>query len=340
MARPHRRTDRPPSLAIDNLRVDIATRRGPARVIDDVSLEVWPGEIVGVIGESGSGKTMTALSLLGLMPRRARISAGEIKLGGETITHLPDAARRRLRGSRVAFIPQDALRALNPVLRVDLQVGEPANIHRRTPWEQAKAAAVELLRAVHLRDPERRAREYPHQFSGGMQQRAMIAMGLALEPELLIADEPTTALDVTVQAQVLKLLREIRDTHGTAILFITHDLGVIVELCDWVYVMYAGSVLEEGPVERLFAHPAHPYTQMLLRATPTVRTVQAELLSIPGQIPQPFELPAGCRFADRCPHRFERCASEPPNLQFEAGHTARCWLLVESPAAAPAPTAS
>jgi oligopeptide/dipeptide ABC transporter ATP-binding protein len=327
-------------LAIDSLRVEIATRRGLARVIDDVSLEVWPGEIVGVIGESGSGKTMTALSLLGLMPRRARIAAGEIALGGETITHLPDAARRRLRGSRVAFIPQDALRALNPVLRVDLQVGEPANIHRRTPWEQAKAQAVELLRAVHLKEPEQRAREYPHQFSGGMQQRAMIAMGLALEPELLIADEPTTALDVTVQAQVLKLLREIRDTHGTAILFITHDLGVIVELCDWVYVMYAGSVLEEGPVDRLFAHPAHPYTQMLLRATPTVRTVQAELLSIPGQIPQPFELPVGCRFADRCPRRFERCASEPPSLQYEAGHTARCWLLAESPADAPATVAS
>jgi peptide/nickel transport system ATP-binding protein len=334
--RAHRRNDRPPSLAIERLRVEIATRRGLARVIDDVSLEVWPGEIVGVIGESGSGKTMTALSLLGLMPRRARIAAGEIRLGSDTITHLPDAARRRLRGSRIAFIPQDALRALNPVLRADLQVGEPANIHRRTPWEQAKAQAVELLRAVHLREPEQRAREYPHQFSGGMQQRAMIAMGLALEPELLIADEPTTALDVTVQAQVLKLLREIRDTHGTAILFITHDLGVIAELCDWVYVMYAGAVLEQGPVGRLFAQPAHPYTQMLLRATPTVRTVQAELLSIPGQIPQPFELPAGCRFADRCPHRFGRCTSEPPHLGIEEEHTARCWLLAESRAAASA----
>src|SRR5262245_22977456 len=336
MVRTHRRKDKPPSLVIDRLRVEIATRRGLARVVDDVSLEVWPGEIVGVIGESGSGKTMTALSLLGLMPRRARIAAGEIRLGSDVITHLPDAARRRLRGSRIAFIPQDALRALNPVLRVDLQVGEPAHIHRRTPWQQAKARAVDLLRAVHLKEPEQRAREFPHQFSGGMQQRAMIAMGLALEPELLIADEPTTALDVTVQAQVLKLLREIRDTHGTAILFITHDLGVIAELCDWVYVMYAGAVLEQGPVKRLFAEPAHPYTQMLLRATPTVRAVQAELLSIPGQIPQPFELPAGCRFADRCPQRFARCASEPPHLQIEAGHTARCWLLADSPADAAA----
>jgi oligopeptide/dipeptide ABC transporter ATP-binding protein len=326
-ARPHRQTDRPATLAIERLRIEIAMQRGVARVVDDVTLEVWPGEIVGVIGESGSGKTMTALSVLGLMPRRARIAAGDIRLQGQAITRLPDAERRKLRGDRVAFIPQDALRALNPVLRVDRQVGEPLNIHRGTTWEKAKQRAVELLGAVHLPRPAERAREYPHQFSGGMQQRAMIAMGLALEPELLIADEPTTALDVTVQAQVLKLLREIRDTHGTAILFITHDLGVIAELCDWVYVMYAGAVLEQGPVERLFGQPAHPYTQMLLRATPTVRTVQAELLSIPGQIPQPFDLPAGCRFADRCPRRFDRCAGEPPHIQVDADHTARCWLL-------------
>jgi oligopeptide/dipeptide ABC transporter ATP-binding protein len=270
---------------------------------------------------------MTALSVLGLMPRQAMIVGGQIALQGQPLTSLSDADRRRLRGDRLAYIPQDALRALNPVLRVDLQVGEPLHIHRRTPWEKAKQRAVELLGAVHLANPRERAREYPHQYSGGMQQRAMIAMGLALEPELLIADEPTTALDVTVQAQVLKLLREIRDTHATAILFITHDLGVIAELCDWVYVMYAGAVLEQGPVAGIFARPAHPYTQALLRATPTVHTVQAELLSIPGQIPQPFDLPAGCRFADRCPHRFARCAQPPPELEAEPGHRARCWLL-------------
>jgi oligopeptide/dipeptide ABC transporter ATP-binding protein len=270
---------------------------------------------------------MTALSVLGLMPRTARVAAGEIRLGGERLTGISESQRRALRGDRLAYIPQDALRALNPVLRVDLQVGEPYEIHRGTPWAAAKAKAVELLRSVHLRGPEERAREYPHQFSGGMQQRAMIAMGLALEPQLIIADEPTTALDVTVQAQVLKLLREIRDTHGTAILFITHDLGVIAELCDWVYVMYAGAVLEQGPVARLFARPSHPYTQALLRATPTVRTVQAELVSIPGQIPSPWALPAGCRFAERCPRRFERCAEEPPLLAVEAAHSARCWLV-------------
>jgi oligopeptide/dipeptide ABC transporter ATP-binding protein len=325
----HRRDDRPPTLAIDNLQIEIAMQRGLARVVDNVSLEVWPKEIVGVIGESGSGKTMMALSVLGLMPRRAKI-AGEIKLSGQSLTRLSKPEFRKLRGDRIAYIPQDALRALNPVLRVDMQVGEPLNIHRHTPWEEAKRRALELLSAVRIPQPHQRAREYPHQFSGGMQQRAMIAMGLALEPELLIADEPTTALDVTVQAQVLRLLREIREKHNTSILFITHDLGVISELCDWVYVMYAGAVLEQGPIESIFARPAHPYTQMLLRATPTVRAVQEELLSIPGTIPQPFELPSGCRFADRCPYRFDRCASEPPHLTVDSAHSARCWLLTES----------
>jgi peptide/nickel transport system ATP-binding protein len=327
--RPHRRDDRPPTLAIDNLQIEIAMQRGLARVVDNVSLEVWPNEIVGVIGESGSGKTMTALSVLGLLPRRATI-AGEIKLTGQSLTRLSEAALRKLRGDRIAYIPQDALRALNPVLRVDTQVGEPLNIHHHTPWKEAKRRALDLLSAVHIPQPQQRAREYPHQFSGGMQQRAMIAMGLALDPELLIADEPTTALDVTVQAQVLRLLREIREKHDTAILFITHDLGVIAELCDWVYVMYAGAVVEQGPVESIFAQPGHPYTQMLLRSTPTVRTVQEELLSIPGTIPQPFELPSGCRFADRCPYRFGRCASEPPHLILDSEHSARCWLLTDS----------
>src|SRR5205085_558156 len=187
------------------------------------------------------------------------------------------------------------------------QVGEPFVLRRNVGWDEARQRAVALLRSVHINQPEMRAREYPHQFSGGMQQRAMIAMGLALEPELLIADEPTTALDVTVQAQVLKLLREIRDTRGASILFITHDLGIIAELCDRVCVMYAGAIVEQGSVEQILRHPGHPYTQALLRATPTVRSVHEELLSIPGQIPLPSELPQGCRFADRCQFAFERC---------------------------------
>ena len=318
-----------PTLAIEGLCIEHAGRRGTARLVDRVSLEVWPGEIVGLIGESGSGKTMTAMSVLGLLPRGVRVASGDIRLAGTSLVRMSQADMRALRGNRMAMIPQDALRALNPVLPIDRQVGEPYVIHRGSSWEEAKAKAVELLKGVHLRAPEQRAREYPHEFSGGMQQRAMIAMGLALEPQLLVADEPTTALDVTVQAQVLKLLREIRATHGTAILFITHDLGVVAELCDWVYVIYAGALVEQGPVEAVFARPGHPYTQALLRATPTVHTVQSELLSIPGQIPSAFDLPPGCRFADRCPHRFGRCASEPPHFELGPEHTASCWLLAE-----------
>ena len=270
---------------------------------------------------------MTALAVLGLMPRGMRPAAGDIRLSGKSILRMSEAERRSLRGDRIALIPQDALRALNPVLRIDQQVGEPYVLHRQTAWQAAKAKAVDLLRGVHLRAPEQRAREYPHQFSGGMQQRAMIAMGLALEPELLIADEPTTALDVTVQAQVLKLLREIRDTHGTAILFITHDLGVVAELCDWVYVIYAGAIVEQGSVEDVFARPGHPYTQALLRATPTVRTVQAELVSIRGQIPSPWS----CRRAAASPTAARTASSAAPRSRrmFPVGpdHAARCWLL-------------
>jgi peptide/nickel transport system ATP-binding protein len=329
--RQRRDTDQPAALQIDDLSIAFESRRGTARVVDQVDLEVWPGEIVGLIGESGSGKTMTALSVLGLMPRNARIQSGRIMLEGQSILDLPAARRRALRGSRVALIPQDAMRALNPVLRVDVQVGEPFSIHRGLSWAAARRRAVELLAAVHLREPAVRAREYPHQFSGGMQQRAMVAMGLALEPGLLVADEPTTALDVTVQAQVLKLLREIRQSHGTAILFITHDLGVVAELCDWVYVMYAGAIVEQGAVEQIFTRPSHPYTQVLLRATPTIHSVQQELLSIPGQIPLPTQLPEGCRFSDRCPSRLERCREEPPAFAVEAEHTARCWLQEPRP---------
>jgi oligopeptide/dipeptide ABC transporter ATP-binding protein len=325
--RRHARPGEPPALEIASLTIAHRGWRGTARLTDAVSLEVWPGEIVGLIGESGSGKTMTALAALGLLPRDIVIAGGDLRLAGQSLMGLSKAELRAIRGDRIAMIPQDAMRALNPVLRIDRQVGEPYVIHRASAWSAARSRAVELLADVHLREPERRAQEYPHQFSGGMQQRAMIAMGLALEPELLIADEPTTALDVTVQAQVLQLLREIRDRRGTAILFITHDLGVVAELCDWVYVIYAGVIVEHGPVAALFTNPAHPYTQALLRATPTVRSVQAELLSIPGQIPSPLALPSGCRFADRCPRRFARCAEEPPDLAAEPGHGARCWLL-------------
>jgi len=325
--RAHRHGDRPPVLGIEGLSIEFAMRRGAARVVDGVTLEVWPGEIVGLIGESGSGKTMTALSVLGLLPRTAKITAGDIRLSGTSLLGLPEAQLRAIRGRDIAMIPQNPMSALNPVLRVGAQVGEPYVLHRRADWKTALAQAVRRLTDVHLPLPDERASEYPHQFSGGMQQRAMTAMAIALEPQLLVADEPTTALDVTIQAQILRLLREIREEHRTSILFITHDLGVVAETCDWVYVMYAGRILEQGSVERIFAHPGHPYTQALLRATPAAEPAQAELVSIPGTIPSPLDLPRGCRFLDRCPYRFEHCNEEPPPLAVETDHTARCWLL-------------
>ena len=322
------------TLEIRGLSIAFSTPRGRACVVDDVSLSIGAGEIVGVIGESGSGKTLTALAVLGLLPRGARIESGRIRLKGESLFDKTERERRAIRGNRVAYIPQDALRALNPTLRVGPQVGEPLTLHRATPWNVAKRKAVELLSAVHLRDAARRAEEYPHQFSGGMQQRAMIAMGVCLEPKLLIADEPTTALDVTVQTQVLQLLREIRDRHGASILFISHDLGVVSDLCDRVYVMYAGAVVEDGSVDRIFERPSHPYTRGLLRATPTVHGTEEALIPIPGQIPLPTERPGGCRFVDRCAFAIASCRRPPPWMEVEPGHSALCVRADETEIAA------
>jgi oligopeptide/dipeptide ABC transporter ATP-binding protein len=322
------------TLEIHDLSIAFSTPRGQARVVDHVNLSIGSGEIVGVIGESGSGKTLTALAVLGMLPRGARVESGRILLAGEPLIDKTERERREIRGERVAYIPQDALRALNPTLRVGLQVGEPLTLHRAAPWSVARRKAVELLAAVHLRDPMKRAEEYPHQFSGGMQQRAMIAMGLCLEPQLLIADEPTTALDVTVQAQVLQLVREIRDEHGTSILFITHDLGVVADLCDRVYVMYAGAVVEEGPVGRIFERPSHPYTRGLLRATPAMHGPKEDLIPIPGQIPLPTERPEGCRFVDRCAFAIASCRRSPPWVEVEPGHRALCVRAGETESAA------
>jgi ABC-type dipeptide/oligopeptide/nickel transport system ATPase component len=257
---------------IRGLSVAFTRRRVESRVVKDVSLDVWPGEIVGVIGESGSGKTLTALSALRMLPKRAQIAAGQIHLGDTELLALHESEMRALRGDRIAFIPQDAMQSLNPTMRIGRQVGEPLELHRKLSIARAKEAAIRLLEAVHIRDPLQRAKAFPHQFSGGMQQRAMIAMGLALDPELIIADEPTTALDVTVQAQVLKLIKEIRDRRQTAVMFITHDLGVVAQICDWVYVMQNGAVVENGSVADIFTRPKDDYTRMLLAATPSLRS--------------------------------------------------------------------
>lgn len=318
-----------PILEIDGLSVAFPRRDKVHRVVDQVSLAVDAREIVAVIGESGSGKTISALAVLGLLPRQARVEQGDIRLDGRSLLLMSETERRQILGNRIAFIPQDALRALNPTLRIGDQVGEPLVLHRGAGWAEARRRAVDFLSAVHLKDPDERVREYPHEFSGGMQQRAMIAMGLALEPEILIADEPTTALDVTVQAQVMRLLREIRDQHGTAILFITHDLGLVADFCDRVYVMYAGRVVEQGSVAQIFDDPRHPYTIALIASTPSALERVEQLNAIPGQIPQPGELPEGCSFAPRCPRAEARCRKEPPFLDVAERHRARCWFATE-----------
>lgn len=269
--RMHARNQPQPVLRINELSVAFHRRSGVVRAVDHVNLDIWPREIVGVIGESGSGKTLTALSTIRLMPHGARLG-GSVRLGDTELLTLGEPEMMDLRGRRIAYIPQDAMQSLNPTLRTGRQVGEPFELHRRMSVAKALQKATELLGAVHIPHPDRRARQFPHEFSGGMQQRAMIAMGLALHPELIIADEPTTALDVTVQAQILKLLREVRDDSGAAIMFITHELGIVAELCDWVYVMHRGRVVEDGPVAEIFANPRMDYTRMLLEATPSIHS--------------------------------------------------------------------
>lgn len=321
------------TLEIKNLSVAFGQGSKCAVVVDDISLKIGKGEIVGLIGESGSGKTIASLAVLGMLPRGAQVVQGSINLSGDPLLEKTDDYRRSIRGDRIALIPQDSLRSLNPTIKVGDQVGEPLNLHRSASWAFARSKAVELLRSVNLSDPERRSEEYPHQFSGGMQQRAMIAMGLSTEPELLIADEPTTALDVTVQAQVLDLLRAVRDEHNTSILFITHDLGVVANLCDRVYVMYSGAIVEEGPVEELFSNPSHPYTRGLLEATPRIHGTMTGLTPIPGQIPLPNNRPVGCRFSDRCSFARPECGSIPKPKFVGKNHISYCLRAEELRAA-------
>ena len=319
-----------PVLDIQHLNIEFPGQQ----VVRDVSLQVREKEIVALIGESGSGKTLTALAILGLLPQRARVTEGRIMLKQWPMLQLSERQRRELLGDRVAFIPQDAMGALNPMLTVGDQVGEPVVLHRSSSWEAARQIAVALLRSVQLKEPEKRIADYPHQLSGGMQQRAMIAMGLALEPDLIIADEPTTALDVTVQAQVIHLLRDIRDRKGTSILFITHDLGLVGEFCDRVYVMYSGQVVEEGSVDEIIQNPLHPYTAALIAATPSAVEVVPMLVSIPGQIPGAGEKQIGCVFAPRCPRAQSLCVEAPLENEISRGHRVRCWYpggLIDSP---------
>jgi oligopeptide/dipeptide ABC transporter ATP-binding protein len=315
-----------PLLAIEGLRVAFDTPRGTARAVDGVDFALARGETLCVVGESGCGKSVTALSIMGLVPVPPARVTGRILFEGRDLLTLSRRELADLRGDRLAMIFQEPMTSLNPAFTVGAQLGEVLVRHRGLDAAKAREAVIDMLRRVRIPAPEKRVDEYPHRMSGGMRQRVMIAMALLCSPSLLIADEPTTALDVTIQAQVLQLMRALRDETGTSIVLITHDLGVVAEMADRVVVMYAGQVVEQAPVAALFAMPQHPYTVGLMGAIPSIAAPRARLAAIEGMVPAATAMPAGCRFADRCPFADARCRAEaPPLAEVEPGHLSRCW---------------
>ncbi|WP_308509385.1 ABC transporter ATP-binding protein [Stomatobaculum longum] len=323
-------------LRVDNLKTSFMTSNGEVQAVRGVSFEVRRGEIVGIVGESGSGKSITNMTLLKLLPDTAVIKDGRAMFQGQDLTKLSMKELRKIRGEKIAMIFQDPMSSLNPLIPVGEQVAEIIRIHHSDRSREAvKQEVLKRFAEVRIPEPEKRYHAYPHEFSGGMRQRVMIAMALANNPELLIADEPTTALDVTIQDQIIRQMRELKEQHGTSIIFITHDLGVIAELCEKVEVMYGGLIMEEAPIDELFEHPSHPYTLGLLESMPSIQQDKAErLIPIPGSPPDMTNPPAGCPFAPRCRYARKICAAELPELQpVGEGHSARCWLLdPEAPA--------
>jgi oligopeptide/dipeptide ABC transporter ATP-binding protein len=318
-------------LEVKNLQTHFPTRAGLVKAVDDVSFYINEGELVGLVGESGCGKSITALSVMRLIAPPGKIVGGEILFKGENLLQFSDDKMRELRGNDIAMIFQDPMTSLNPVYTVGEQIAEALRLHRKLNKKDAWSEAVEAMKEVSIPDPSRRVNDYPHQLSGGMRQRVMIAMALACNPELLIADEPTTALDVTIQAQILELLDELRQTRKLAVLLITHDLGVVAEVADRVCVMYTGRIVEESGVDEIFRKPKHPYTEGLLQSVPKLRVFGDEkatrLSTIQGIVPSPTELPTGCHFAPRCPHVHERCTHDPmPLFDLEADVKVRCVL--------------
>jgi peptide/nickel transport system ATP-binding protein len=320
-----------PLLQVDDLTVDLITPAGAIRPVDGVSLAIPPGEILGLVGESGSGKSLTCRALMRLLPRSARVVAGSVRIGSRDLLTLDEAAMRKVRGRTIGMIFQNPMSHLDPVMTIGDQVAEPLRAHEGLSREQALERATELLRQVGIPDPQRRLGAYPHEFSGGMQQRAMIAAALACRPALLIADEPTTALDVTVQAQILRLLIGLRDQAGLAVLLVSHDLGVIAQTCDTIAVMYAGRIVEHGPKREILRRPLHPYTLGLIGSQPGTAPPGDELTSIPGQPPSLADLPQGCRFHPRCNMAEPACrAARPALVQAAAGHCTACrrWQIL------------
>jgi peptide/nickel transport system ATP-binding protein len=316
-----------PLLELRDLRTYFASDDGEFRAVDGVSFALEAGRTLGIVGESGCGKSVTALSIMGLVPQPpGRIAGGAVLLDGVDLLGLKPAELRELRGNRLSMIFQEPMTSLNPAFTIGDQIIEGILRHRKVSPREARERAVEMLRRVRIPAPEQRIDDYPHKLSGGMRQRAMIAMALACDPKLLIADEPTTALDVTVQAQILDLMRRLRDETGAAIILITHDLGVIAEIAQDVIVMYAGKVVERADVATLFADPQHPYTVGLLGSIPKLHADQQELATIEGVVPNPLDMPPGCRFNPRCPFAIARCrAEEPPLAEVKPGHFAACW---------------
>ena len=321
----------PHLLEVNNLQTHFPTRAGLVRAVNDVSFYLDRGELVGLVGESGCGKSITALSIMRLIAPPGKIVAGEIIFDGKNLLELSYTEMRAIRGDDIAMIFQDPMTSLNPVFTVGEQIAEALRLHRKLSRKAAREAAIAAMREVAIPDPARRVDDYPHQLSGGMRQRVMIAMALACDPKLLIADEPTTALDVTIQAQILELLNGLRKTRDLAVLLITHDLGVVAEVADRVAVMYTGKIAEESPVDELFARPKHPYTEGLLRSVPklTANDVirKERLATIEGTVPSPTDLPPGCHFAPRCPYRMPRCVEgEIPLYDLSGGVFVRCVL--------------
>jgi len=315
-----------PLLEVRDLVVDFQTRRGPLRALDGVSFSLARGETLGMVGESGAGKSLTGSAIIGLVDPPGRISGGEIRLDGERIDHLPAAQLRAVRGRRIGIVFQDPLTSLDPLMRIGDQLVETLRAHLGLSPAKARERAIAWLAEVGVAAPEQRIDSYPHEFSGGMRQRVVIALALCAEPELVIADEPTTALDVSVQAQIVDLLKTLARRHGAAVLLITHDMGVIAEAADRVAVMYAGRIVEIGPVREVVQAPRHPYARGLMAAIPSLHARPERLAQMPGAMPRLSALPAGCAFAPRCPSAMARCATERPGLRGSAERGVACWL--------------
>lgn len=324
-----------PLLEVKNLKTHFYTESGVVKAVDGVDFVVYPGEVLGIVGESGCGKSVTSLSIMRLIGQPGKVIDGEVFFNGTNLLDLPESEMVKVRGNSISMIFQQPQSALNPVFRAGEQIGEVLNIHQSLGAEAGRKRAIELLKMVGIPEPERRADSYPHELSGGQAQRVMIAMALACVPDLLIADEPTTALDVTIQAQILDLMRNLRENIGTAIILITHDLGVIAEMAERVAVMYAGQVVEQTDVKTLFKEPLHPYTQGLIGSIPVLGKIKEKLDVIPGSVPNLIDLPAGCRFAARCRARVENnlsiCSEKEPALgDIKQGHLVRCWLYQDA----------